>query len=77
MGKLVNLDNLNVGQGAVIEGFKDIELRKAKRLVELGFVKGTKIVLIKRTKDVFLVGIRGFSMALDKKIANQIYCVEV
>ena len=49
---------------------------KHKRLLELGFIKGTRVEIIKRTKDALLIGIRGYVIALDKDVAGCIFVWE-
>ena len=77
MAKLVTLDLVREGAVAVIDKLNVSELKIYKRLLELGFVKGTKLEVIKKTKQVLLVGIRGYTLAIDKKITEQIDCFEV
>ena len=76
MNKLIELCFAKDGGIVVFENIKDIETKMHKRLIELGFVKGTKINVIKKTKELILVGIRGFSISLDYKLCEKIFVWE-
>lgn len=69
----MNLTELKVGDFAYI---LDIEVhgKELKRLLELGFVNKTKInvVCVAPKGFTWLVAIRGYLLALDKKICEQI-----
>ena len=39
----------------VINGIQNMQEEKHKRLLELGFIKGTKLEVLKRTKGTFLI----------------------
>ncbi len=67
------VSDLKQGQIGVIEKIENIEIKKHKRLIELGFINGEKIECIKKSKDTMLVAVRGCSLAIDKNIADCIF----
>ena len=72
MENLVKLCEVRENQEVVLCEVEGVEIKKAKRLIELGFVKQAKIYLLKKTKGLILVGIRGSYIAIDEEIAKGI-----
>ncbi len=66
------LFDLNERQEGVVCEIYGIERAKHKRLVELGFVFGEKVVILKKNKNLVIVGIRGYSLCLDKRLSGSI-----
>ena len=75
MAKLTKLKDLKNNK-CVISNIQNMQEEKHKRLLELGFIKGTRVEIIKRTKDTLLIGIRGYVIALDKDVAGCIFVWE-
>lgn len=70
--ELVKLIDVKQGEKVCFCNIDNMQEDKHKRLMELGFVSGTKIEVLKKTKGVSLVGLRGFAVALDKEILSKI-----
>lgn len=70
--KIMKLSDIKQDGSAVLESIDKIEEKKQKRLLELGFVEGTKIKVLKKSKGLLLIGVRGYSIALDQEITDKI-----
>lgn len=69
----IYLSQVKTGETVVLSEVQVDNIKKHKRLIELGFVKNTKITMLKNHKpNGILVGIRGYSLALDNKLADSI-----
>lgn len=67
------LNNASVGQNLVVKQINIKNVEKLRRLQELGFVCGQKIVLVAMpTKHVRLLLIRGSIVALDSQICSKV-----
>ncbi len=73
MANLIPLNKLSVGETAIIDRLENIETKKRKRLNEMGFFCGAKIVVLKKLRSVLIVGIRGFALCLDRETAENIW----
>lgn len=73
MEKSINLDEVKLNETAIIENLKCTENVK-RRLLDLGFIRGTKItpILISPSKDPRAFWIRGITIALRKEDARQV-----
>lgn len=67
-----NLNDVNKGERAVITGIDGLNIKRIKRLYELGFAKNEVVEVLKKNKNIILVGIRGYAICLDKEIACHI-----
>ena len=75
--KKVKMADLNIGEKAVFCGFDvGVDLITKRRLLEFGFIKNVVIIInnIAFLKDVFLVEVNGFMLAIRKDIATNIIC---
>ena len=74
MENLCYLNQIEQGSLCVIHDKVGLDLARHKRLIELGFVNGTKLKVIKNSKKakILLVGLRGFSISLDYDLAEKI-----
>ena len=74
MESVIKLSEVKNSKFVVVESIEDLEFRLHKRLVDMGFVKGTKVDIIKNDKKrkLVLVGIRGFTISLDYFICSRI-----
>ena len=70
--KIMKLSDIKQDGSAVLESIDKIEEKKQKRLLELGFVEGTKIKVLKKSTGLLLIGVRGYSIVLDKEITDKI-----
>lgn len=70
MNNLIKLCDVKVGEVVVLHQILGVENRLHKRLVELGFVKGSKILVIKKSKDVLLVSVREVAFGIDSSLAK-------
>lgn len=70
--KIMKLSDIKQDGSAVLESIDKIEEKKQKRLLELGFVEGTKMKVLNKSKGLLLIGVRGYSIALDKEITDNI-----
>lgn len=70
----MQLCDLNKGQSGEVVGL-GLKGQHLKRMVELGFVKGTlvKIEAIAPKKRTILVGIRGYTLALSEDICKNVF----
>ena len=73
MEKVTNLNEIKLNETAIIENLKCTESVK-RRLLDLGFIRGTKItpILISPSKDPRAFWIRGITIALRKEDARQV-----
>lgn len=73
MEKVTNLNEVKLNETAIIENLKCTESVK-RRLLDLGFIRGTKItpILISPSKDPRAFWIRGITIALRKEDARQV-----
>ncbi len=73
MEKVTNLNEVKLNETAIIENLKCTENVK-RRLLDLGFIRGTKItpILISPSKDPRAFWIRGITIALRKEDARQV-----
>ncbi len=73
MEKVTNLNEVKLNETAIIEDLKCTESVK-RRLLDLGFIRGTKItpILISPSKDPRAFWIRGITIALRKEDARQV-----
>ena len=65
----MKLINLNINNLAYI---KKINSNLKLRLMELGFIEGTAIKIIYKTKDFIVVDIRDYKIALNNNICKNI-----
>ena len=74
MEKSINLDEVKLNETAIIESVKCKENVK-RRLLDLGFIKGTAItpILISPSKDPRAFWVRGLTIALRKEDARQVF----
>ena len=70
----VKLCELKTGDKAVLSRIEGVEISRHKRLIELGLVGGAKIEVLKKEKNIMLVGVRGYALSLDGLVTN---CIEV
>jgi len=58
-----------------LEKIQGVDEAKHKRLIELGFVKGTKLEVIKNhfKQGIVVIGIRGFTLCLDYALAEGVF----
>lgn len=75
MANIYDLTKTKSGEVVVLNKIEGIELKTHKRLIELGFVSGTKIKVIKVNKQakLILIGLRGFTLSMDFLIASKIF----
>lgn len=73
MEKIINLDEVKLNETAIIETVKCKENVK-RRLLDLGFIKGTKItpILVSPSKDPRAFWARGVTIALREEDARQV-----
>ena len=71
----VLLSSLKERDACVLTGINNIEKTKHKRLIELGFVYGEKLEVLKKNKNFLIIGIRGYCLCLDFSLANSISVV--
>lgn len=79
MSKLISLINLKVNKKSVVKKVDDFDQKFKCRLIELGFVNGEKVVVLKNFKNnkTLLVLVRGSVFALDYNLAEKIFVYEV
>ena len=68
------LSSLNIGEGGVIDKVITSNLKIKRRLLELGFVSGTRVSVLSRSSlgEVILVEIIGYCISIRKSLANYI-----
>lgn len=79
MENLKPLTDLKQGDIANIACIKNLDEKRHKRLIELGFFDGAKIEVLKTNKlsKLMLVGIRGFCLCLDFNLASRVFVLGV
>jgi len=75
MAFIYDLTKTKSGELVVLKEINGLEVKTHKRLVELGFVSGVKIKVIKINKQakLVLIGLRGFTLSMDFLIASKIF----
>ena len=70
--RLCDVENLKC---CVLSEIRGLEIAKHKRLVELGFVQGTKIEILKNSRKAktMVIGIRGYTISIDYLLAENIF----
>ena len=76
MTNIVSLSSLIEKERCVISKIEQIEVAKHKRLIELGFVKDEKLEVLKKNKNLMIVGLRGYSLCLDCSLAASIKVIK-
>lgn len=68
----LSLNNLKEGEKGAVLSISNLENRIVKRLIEMGFVHGEKIEVIRRLNGLIIVGLRSFALAIDSMLASKI-----
>ena len=67
------LSGCNRGEVCIVKAVKYPDIKKQKRLCELGLISGTKVQYIKKNKDGGgLIVLRGCVFSIDKTLAESI-----
>ena len=74
MENFVKLNSLKNGEKTIVYNIINFDEKMNYRLIELGFVKGEKIEIIKNFKKAknMLIVIRGYVLSLDYSLAEKI-----
>ena len=63
----------NTGEICIVKEISNVDIKKHKRLCELGLIAGTKLQYIKKNKDGSgLIVLRGCVFSIDKTLAESI-----
>lgn len=68
------LNQVGAGCYCFINTISGLDLHKHKRLIELGFISGTKVMVLKNSKSskTMVIGIRGYTLSIDYMLAEKI-----
>ena len=72
MENVCSLMELKSDEIGVLYRIENLEKAKHKRLIEMGFVSDAKLEVLRKNKNIVLVGVRGFTLCLDKRLAEAI-----
>ena len=79
MNNIISLCDLKINKKTVVVKIEDFDNRLKCRLIELGFVKGERVIVLRKHKrnQVLIVVVRGCCFALDYNLAKNIMVYEV
>lgn len=70
---ILKLSEARSGEECLIAKVDVQDESKHKRLCELGFCSGLKVFVLKKTKNMMIVGALGCCFSIDKTLAGKIY----
>lgn len=71
--EIIKLSDARNGEECLIYKVDVQDNAKHKRLCELGFCAGLKVFVLKKTKNMMLVGALGCCFSIDKTLASRIF----
>lgn len=71
--EIIKLSEVRSGEECLIHKVEVEDNAKHKRLCELGFCAGLKVYVMKKTKNMMLVGALGCCFSIDKTLAGKIF----
>lgn len=71
--KIINLTQALGGKEYLIYKVNISDVAKHKWLCELGFCEGLKLVVVKKTRNLLIVGALGCCFSIDNTLAEQIF----